>query len=129
MEQELRDMVAHGVYEAGFANLKKYLSLGQPQKQVLSVAPVLASSGLAIEAPAIRLRDYGKPSEMQLESISVPPPAEGDGGAGSTCSRRFTMRALSSPRGLPTLPKAGRAGEGGADRVSTPCTSSAREAE
>ena len=78
MEQELRDMVAHGVYEAGFANLKKYLSLGQPQKQVLSVAPVLASSGLAIEAPAIRLRDYGKPSEMQLESISVPPPAEGE---------------------------------------------------
>ena len=78
MERELRDMVAHGVYEAGFANLKKYLALGQPPKQAASLSPVLAASGLAIEAPAIRLRDYGKPSEMRLESVSVPPPATGE---------------------------------------------------
>jgi hypothetical protein len=78
MERELRDMVAHGVYEAGFANLKKYLSLGQPALRSASLTQPLKSSALAIEAPAIRLRDYGQPSEMQLESISVPPPAAGE---------------------------------------------------
>jgi NADPH:quinone reductase len=78
MERELRDMVAHGVYEAGFANLKKYLSLGQPALRSASLTQPLKSSALAIEALAIRLRDYGRPSEMQIERIYVPPPAAGE---------------------------------------------------
>jgi len=77
MERDLRDMVAHGVYEAGFANLKNYLALGSPSKAPMPLVQPVTNSGAAIEAPAIRLRDYGKPSEMQLESITVPPPAAG----------------------------------------------------
>jgi NADPH2:quinone reductase len=78
MERELRDMVAHGVYEAGFANLKKYLALGQPVISSASTQRQVVASGHAIEAPAIRLRDYGEPSVMQLETVSVPPPAAGE---------------------------------------------------
>ena len=78
MERELRDMVAHGVYEAGFANLKKYLALGQTASRQSSFARPLTTSAQAIEAPAIRLRDYGQPSEMRLETVSVLPPAAGE---------------------------------------------------
>ena len=74
MERELRDMVAHGVYEAGFANLKKYLAMGSPPKTPATVLSVVSAAN-TLQAPAIRLRDYGKPEQMQMESITVTPPA------------------------------------------------------
>mgnify|MGYP006285583631 CR=1 FL=1 len=75
MERDLRDMVAHGVYEAGFANLKKYLAMGSPPKSPGASASPVLSSAATLQAPAIRLRDYGKPEQMQIESITVAPPA------------------------------------------------------
>ncbi len=78
MEAQLRDMVAHGVYEAGFSNLKNFLSSGQilGRAKELKSQPVV--TGIPIAANAIRVRDYGKASVMQYETVSVPPPSEGE---------------------------------------------------
>ncbi len=78
MEAQLRDLVAHGVYEAGFSNLKNFLSSGQilGRAKELKSQPVV--TGIPIAANAIRVRDYGKASVMQYETVSVPPPSEGE---------------------------------------------------
>ncbi len=78
MERQLRDMVAHGVYEAGFANLKHFLATSRVSARN-DAKPALHShaSSQAMEAPAIRIRDYGQPHEMKLESVLVPPPSVG----------------------------------------------------
>lgn len=78
MERELRDMVAHGVYEAGFANLKHFLAAGTSLSRSAPLAPSVVGLGVAIQSPAIRMREYGKPTEMQLETITVAPPAAGE---------------------------------------------------
>ena len=78
MEAQLRDMVAHGVYEAGFSNLKNFLLSGQilDKAKELKSQPVV--TGIPIAANAIRVRDYGKASVMQYETVSVPPPSQGE---------------------------------------------------
>mgnify|MGYP006269019639 FL=1 len=78
MERQLRDMVAHGVYEAGFANLKHFLATPRLTSRSNEPAGLHSNpTAQAIEAPAIRIRDYGPPKEMQLETVMVPSPSAG----------------------------------------------------
>lgn len=75
MERELHDMVALGVYEAGFANLRRYLqSGGDQQVRGGSAAPV----GLARAARRITLRSYGGAELLQAEAAEVAPPHDGE---------------------------------------------------
>jgi len=78
IETQLRDMVAHGVYEAGFSNLKSFLSSGQLHNRSVETNKQASATGLSIQANAIRIRDYGLPTVMQYEAVTVPPPAFGE---------------------------------------------------
>jgi NADPH:quinone reductase-like Zn-dependent oxidoreductase len=82
-ERELRDMVAHGVYEAGFANLRRHLALGgdlQPQRPNRSMvsatgaaaAASVRASGLA--ARQVQVPTYGDASVLRLGEGVAPPP-------------------------------------------------------
>ena len=80
MEAQLRDIVAHGVYEAGFANLKRYLQMGhsavQSTTRTSSAKPVRHASPIA--AQAIKVREYGDANQLRAESTEVPPPGPGE---------------------------------------------------
>ncbi len=75
MERELHDMVASGVYEAGFANLRQHLALGadrlprgaQPMPTALPVATRRAV-----------LRSHGGPEVMQAENGEAAAPGAGE---------------------------------------------------
>ena len=76
-ERELRDMVAHGVYEAGFANLRKHLALGgdlslSRERQRAAVRAVLPATGLA--ARQVQVSTYGDASVLRLAEGVAPPP-------------------------------------------------------
>ncbi|HEY8356385.1 MAG TPA: SRPBCC family protein [Ramlibacter sp.] len=73
MERELRDMVAQGVYEAGFANLKRYLagdeSHGAHAKRAHPTGDVASRE--------MRVSRYGGPEELEAVAGNVPPPGPG----------------------------------------------------
>ncbi|MBC5782682.1 SRPBCC family protein [Ramlibacter sp. USB13] len=79
-EQELRTMVAEGVYEAGFANLRAYLSQTTVRSSVLP-APAYAGAGSAgtqgFPSREARLARYGGPEELETVASAAPPPAPG----------------------------------------------------
>jgi NADPH:quinone reductase-like Zn-dependent oxidoreductase len=74
-ERELRDMVAQGVYEAGFANLRRHLQRGGDLR-----APGQAPMPVAIALPTRRvvLADYGDAERLQVEDAQVPAPGPGE---------------------------------------------------
>lgn len=72
-ERELRDMVAEGVYEAGFANLRRYLQAGAPVAGRSSAAP-----GAALPSREVRLARYGGPEELEAVSSECPAPGPGE---------------------------------------------------
>jgi NADPH:quinone reductase len=75
MEAELRNMVATGVYEAGFDNLRRHLREGGDLR-----TPGSAPMPTALPMPArhIALRRYGGPEVLQAENAECPPPREGE---------------------------------------------------
>ena len=73
MEAELRQMVATGVYEAGFENLRRHLREGADLRSPGS-APM--PTALPVPARRIALRGYGGPDELQAENVDAPPPRE-----------------------------------------------------
>ncbi len=75
MERELRDMVAQGVYEAGFANLRRHLERGADLR-----GPGQGAMPVAIALPTRRvvLQAYGDARQMRLEDAEAPPPAPGE---------------------------------------------------
>ena len=82
-EQELRTMVAEGVYEAGFANLRKYLARGAHGAHAARAHPtasVMPAEAGAQGFPAreVRLSRYGGPEELETVSSDAPPPAPGE---------------------------------------------------
>ncbi|RYF14736.1 MAG: hypothetical protein EOO30_17200 [Comamonadaceae bacterium] len=93
-ERELRDMVAQGVYEAGFENLSRYLALSRDAldsrlrgNDEASVVPAQAGTQHARSAPAagvslpsreVRLARYGGPEELESVEGSAPPPGAGE---------------------------------------------------
>lgn len=74
-ERELRDMVAQGVYEAGFANLRKYLA-GAGGMVGTSAHPTGISGAMA--AREVRIARYGGPEELEAVDAKVPPPQAGE---------------------------------------------------
>jgi NADPH:quinone reductase len=75
MEAELRNMVATGVYEAGFDNLRRHLREGADLRTPGS-APM--PTALPLPARRIALRRYGGPEVMAAENTECPPPREGE---------------------------------------------------
>jgi NADPH:quinone reductase-like Zn-dependent oxidoreductase/uncharacterized protein YndB with AHSA1/START domain len=66
-ERELRDMVAQGVYEAGFENLRRFLGRGLP----VGAAP-------ATSCTEVRLSRYGGAEELEAVAGEAAPPARGE---------------------------------------------------
>ncbi|GHD00042.1 hypothetical protein GCM10007320_57160 [Pseudorhodoferax aquiterrae] len=74
-ERELREMVAQGVYEAGFANLRRHLQRGADLR-----APGQAPMPVATALPTRRvvLQGYGGTEQLRVEDAQAPPPAPGE---------------------------------------------------
>jgi NADPH:quinone reductase-like Zn-dependent oxidoreductase/uncharacterized protein YndB with AHSA1/START domain len=73
-ERELRDMVAQGVYEAGFENLRRHLQQGADLR-----APGSAPMPVALPQPCRRVTvsGYGGPEVLVVGEGEVPPPGPG----------------------------------------------------
>jgi len=75
MERELHDMVAEGVYEAGFEDLRRYLDSAADQRaQGSDTMP----TALPIATRRMALRRYGEAEAMQAEDAEAPAPKEGE---------------------------------------------------
>ena len=75
MERELRDLVASGVYEAGFANLRQHLALGADQLP-RGAQPMPTALPLATRRTV--LHGYGGPEVLQAENGIAPAPGAGE---------------------------------------------------
>ena len=75
MERELHEMVARGVYETGFENLRRHLRQGGDLR-----TPGAAAMPVALAEPTRRvvLHRYGEAEAMQAEYAEVPAPGEGE---------------------------------------------------
>ncbi|CAN7668800.1 MULTISPECIES: SRPBCC family protein [unclassified Variovorax] len=76
MERELRDMVAQGVYEAGFENLRRHLRQGSD----LQPAGRAAAMPMALAVPTRRVvvERYGGPEALRPQEAEAPAPREGE---------------------------------------------------
>ncbi len=74
-ERELRDMVAQGVYEAGFENLRRYLGQGGDLRPPGGGAMPAA---LAMPTRRVSLQRYGEAEVLQGETAECAAPAEGE---------------------------------------------------
>jgi NADPH:quinone reductase-like Zn-dependent oxidoreductase/uncharacterized protein YndB with AHSA1/START domain len=72
-ERELRDMVAQGVYEAGFENLRRHLQAG-----AAGAASATGASGETLPCREVRLARYGGPAELEPVAAEAPPPGPGE---------------------------------------------------
>ena len=79
MERELRDMVAQGVYEAGFENLRRHLRQGG-DLQTGRPGTVASAMPTALPLPTRRIvvHAYGGPEQLRPENAEAPPPGEGE---------------------------------------------------
>lgn len=75
MERELRDMVAGGVYEAGFANLRLHLASGG-DRQARGAQPM--PTALPVAARKVVLQGYGGPEVLQAQNSEAPAPGAGE---------------------------------------------------
>jgi NADPH2:quinone reductase len=73
-ERELRDLVAQGVYEAGFEDLRRHLGTAADLRDGRAVMPV----ALPLAARRIVLAAYGGADAMRAEGVQVPPPGPGE---------------------------------------------------
>lgn len=76
MERELRDMVAQGVYEAGFENLRRHLRAGGSASSRVSAAPV--PLGVPMAAREVRVHRYGGPEQLESSSGEARAPGPGE---------------------------------------------------
>ena len=76
MERELTEMVAHGVYEAGFECLRRHLHRGEAWRP--AARDGTAAQAQSLPSRQVQLRAYGGPEVLQLAEDQVPPPAAGE---------------------------------------------------
>jgi NADPH2:quinone reductase len=74
-ERELCEMVAQGVYEAGFENLRRHLDVGADLRTPGS-APL--PTALPLATRRIVVQHYGGAEQLVAEETSCPPPAPGE---------------------------------------------------
>ena len=74
-ERELREMVASGVYEAGFANLRQHLARGNDQRRAGALPMPTA---LAVPSRRVVQHRYGGPEVLQADQVEVPAPGPGE---------------------------------------------------
>lgn len=91
-ERELAAMVAQGVYEAGFANLRRYLRAGgdlresrpMPSSPSDAAYAAYAADGRghagagSVPARRVALHAHGEPSVLEAGAVEVPPPGPGE---------------------------------------------------
>ena len=75
LERELRDLVASGVYEAGFANLRQHLARGA---DLLPRGALPMPTALPVATRRSVLRRYGGPEVLQAEHAEAPAPGPGE---------------------------------------------------
>jgi len=75
MERELREMVAQGVYEAGFENLRRHLRTGN-DLQARGTTPM--PTALPLPSRRVVLRRYGGPEQLVAEDAETPAPRDGE---------------------------------------------------
>lgn len=75
MERELHDMVAQGVYEAGFTNLRRYLDAERGRQ---GAPAARAPSGGAMPCRDVRVARYGGPEELEPAAGTALPPGPGE---------------------------------------------------
>jgi NADPH:quinone reductase-like Zn-dependent oxidoreductase/uncharacterized protein YndB with AHSA1/START domain len=73
-ERELREMVAHGVYEAGFECLRRHLRDGGDQRAGRAAMP----TALPLQARRIVQSSYGDAEVLRAENGEVPAPGPGE---------------------------------------------------
>jgi NADPH2:quinone reductase len=73
-EQELADMVAHDVYEAGFANLRRHLGVGADRQG----GTRLAATGSPMPSQQVRVHAYGGPEQLEVVQGEAPAPQPGE---------------------------------------------------
>jgi NADPH2:quinone reductase len=79
MERELRDMVAQGVYEAGFANLRQHLATGgdlRATSEGASREPM--PRALPVPMRRVVVARYGEAEVLQAQDGEAPAPREGE---------------------------------------------------
>ena len=79
MERELRDMVAQGVYEAGFANLRQHLATGgdlRATSEGASREPM--PRALPVPMRRVVVTRYGEAEVLQPQDGEAPAPREGE---------------------------------------------------
>jgi NADPH:quinone reductase-like Zn-dependent oxidoreductase len=76
MERELRDMVAQGVYEAGFENLRRYLRRGGDLQSPSGAGAMPTALPMATRRVAVER--YGGPEELRAQDGEAPAPRAGE---------------------------------------------------
>jgi NADPH2:quinone reductase len=74
-ERELREMVAKDVYEAGFANLRRYLGQGGDRR---GATGAMMPSALSLPSRRAVLHRYGGPEVLQADDSEAPAPNAGE---------------------------------------------------
>ena len=81
MERELRDMVAKGVYEAGFDNLRRYLAHGGDLRTSGAVHSALSNSmprALPVPMRQVAVMQYGAAGQLVPQDGEAPAPGPGE---------------------------------------------------
>ena len=76
-ERALRDMVAQGVYEAGFENLRRHLAAGADLRSAGGNQQAMPSA-LPVPARRVRVAQYGGAEQLQAEDGEAPAPGPGE---------------------------------------------------
>ncbi len=76
-ERELHDMVAQGVYEAGFEDLRAHLRSGGDQRTAGSTVAAMPAA-LPVATRRVAIRRYGEAEVLQAEDAEAAAPREGE---------------------------------------------------
>jgi len=77
-ERELRDMVAQGVYEAGFENLRRHLRADRDIRGGRSSTALPQSAAGPLPSRQIRLSRFGGPEQLEPMQGEAPAPGPGE---------------------------------------------------
>ncbi|MBS7806035.1 SRPBCC family protein [Variovorax sp. PCZ-1] len=74
-ERSLGDLVAKGVYEAGFEGLRRYLLGNTSASYAVSRAPM--RQGVPVASRQVQISRFGDASVLQIQTVDAPAPAAG----------------------------------------------------